>query len=163
MNGQADISVNLEPPRAWISEQTLFEIQVHLHNCFPYEGCGLLFGTQNGVDLVVNHFEPGHNVSAKPEHHFSLDPAFWVKHVYSGNLLGIVHSHPAAPPIPSHEDIRQLQQFGTLFRLYCIASTSRDAERKKDSNMSAYTVHLEPDGQYGLQQAALLRMTQENI
>lgn len=151
----------------WISEEALLDMVSHLYACVPREGCGLLFGTKTAGkygEYIVRRFEPCANRASEPLRRFVLDPAAWVRHALSPELLGIVHSHPSAPPYPSQEDIKQLQHFGALIPLYWIVSTSGDGRKpKKDSNIAAYAVQLESTGLYRLQLQQWLRVAQENV
>lgn len=106
------------------------EVRIHLtlDTCsrWPEEACGLLLGAPslNQSLMVISQYLPIRNVSDDPEHHFLLEPVEWVRHCQREDFLGIYHSHPTAPPIPSAVDLQQLQTYGAMIRLYIIGSCS---------------------------------------
>ncbi len=74
----------------------------------PREACGLLAGTETEIKMAL----PLRNISSSPDQHFQLDPAEQLKALKAidkANLqwIGVYHSHPISPPIPSETDIRQ--------------------------------------------------------
>ncbi|WP_223069618.1 M67 family metallopeptidase [Paenibacillus caui] len=140
-------------PSILASEITIQEIEKHMALCHPQEGCGILFGGMGQSGWRIDGFEPCRNMSREPGRSFQLDPAVWIKHSFSPRLLGIVHSHPVSAAAPSPEDMKQLQSFGAMIRVYVIVSS-----QKNSSNLSAYTVELVEQGVYALRKCALLRM-----
>ncbi|GIP56822.1 M67 family metallopeptidase [Paenibacillus sp. FSL W8-0186] len=89
---------------------------------YPHEACGILLGEIAAGAVVIDGYVPVTNASAQPDRHFSLDPQEWVKHSYHPKLLGLFHSHPTAPPVPSAADLRELPLFASLLKLYVIGS-----------------------------------------
>ncbi|GAA0133855.1 hypothetical protein YSY43_06950 [Paenibacillus sp. YSY-4.3] len=89
---------------------------------FPHEACGVLLGEMTAEAAVIASYVPLTNASAQPDRHFSLEPQEWVKYCYHPQLLGLFHSHPSAPPIPSATDLQQLPLFASLLKLYVIGS-----------------------------------------
>jgi [CysO sulfur-carrier protein]-S-L-cysteine hydrolase len=74
----------------------------------PNECCGLLLGKRNGG--VVNEVIILPNVAQQPTTHFEIEPLALLKtfqRMERENLvwLGVFHSHPRTPPIPSSADI----------------------------------------------------------
>lgn len=73
----------------------------HLH-----EACGLLFGSEAGIDSL----QPATNVHPTPETHFEIDPQALVdahRAMRTGGprLVGYYHSHPIGEPTPSATDM----------------------------------------------------------
>lgn len=108
------------------------EVRAHLtlDTCsrWPEEACGLLFGNPslNQSRTVISQYLPLRNTAAAPRHHFLLEPVEWVRHCRRGDFLGIYHSHPTAAPVPSALDLKNLQTYGAMIRLYIIGSCFPD-------------------------------------
>jgi proteasome lid subunit RPN8/RPN11 len=75
----------------------------------PHEACGLLFGGRVRGGPAIISASVAKNVAAEPWHRFEVDPA----HLFASQrearesgvpILGVWHSHPDGPPIPSKED-----------------------------------------------------------
>lgn len=85
---------------------------------FPDECCGFMFGTEDADDsrvirdiLVVNNSKEGDKTRR-----FEISPLDYLKaeqYAIDNNfsLLGIYHSHPKHPAIPSETDRRSAQPF----------------------------------------------------
>ena len=85
---------------------------------FPDECCGFMFGTEDGEGdriirdiLVVNNSKEGDKTRR-----FEISPLDYLKaeqYAIDNNfsLLGIYHSHPKHPAIPSETDRRSAQPF----------------------------------------------------
>ncbi|MEK8126330.1 M67 family metallopeptidase [Paenibacillus filicis] len=98
-------------------EITAVALQFVLDHCrrvWPEEGCGFLFGREDGIRRISS-FIPIDNVAAEPTRSFTMHPQQMIGALYGRGestdrdklkLLGIVHSHPLAPPIPSAHDLR---------------------------------------------------------
>jgi proteasome lid subunit RPN8/RPN11 len=76
----------------------------------PNEACGFLFGTADSSSIQIEAFEPVPNNAVNPCDHFSMDPMRMIQLLlrspYQGlQVVGILHSHPCAAAIPSHEDL----------------------------------------------------------
>ncbi len=77
----------------------------------PRESCGILTGRSQEGLIYVEGFQCMRNAAAEPETGFAFDPAEWVETVYryargatEPCLVGLFHSHPTAPAIPSAAD-----------------------------------------------------------
>ena len=82
-------------------------MRTHLESCLPFEGCGLLAGTGRRVCEVIPVANGTHS-----EVRFRMDPIeqlhalAWIDS-HDLVLLGIFHSHPAGPQVPSPTDIAE--------------------------------------------------------
>ncbi|MDF2939037.1 MAG: family peptidase [Paenibacillaceae bacterium] len=82
----------------------------------PRECCGILTGQAGQGAIYVEGFQLLRNTAATPETAFAFDPAQWVETVYryaraAGTgpaLVGLFHSHPQAPAVPSAADMESL-------------------------------------------------------
>jgi len=76
----------------------------------PQEACGLLLGSVTAETVHVTDFLPVPNRSDKPAERFDMDPAVLVPIATKASsaaysIVGVLHSHPSAPPVPSSEDL----------------------------------------------------------
>ena len=86
------------------------KILAHAKSCVPEEACGLIAGTKEGEDKVVEKVYLLTNIDHSNEH-FTLDPKEQlsaIKDMRANGLkpLGNWHSHPSSPSSPSQEDIK---------------------------------------------------------
>lgn len=81
----------------------------------PEEACGALIGRTEAVTgeitkCVIYGFVPLTNAAPEDrEHRFTLDPGQWINTLFTAQrhhrqVVGLLHSHPSTPPIPSLED-----------------------------------------------------------
>jgi proteasome lid subunit RPN8/RPN11 len=87
-----------------------------LHECIqkkPNEACGFVWGSAHSSFIQVEAFKPVPNCAVNPSVQFSMDPAFMIPLLMSRSengldIVGILHSHPTTPAIPSQEDLLSL-------------------------------------------------------
>ncbi|MED4957336.1 M67 family metallopeptidase [Paenibacillus sp. FSL R5-0527] len=131
----------------------------HGRNCFPEEGCGLLFGTNaESPFTVITGYLPVANTSPAPLHRFELAPDEWVRSCFDPSLVGIFHTHPTSRPVPSPEDLKQLQHFAAQVQLYLIGSPAGNDKPPGEPDgwsLNAYSIVREADGRYALQRASV--------
>lgn len=90
-----------------LSSEHLEEMQRHVEDCFPEEGCGILGGFADRVAWVIPITNILHSSTR-----FQMDPreqidAFFKIEDAGGKLIGIFHSHPNGPQFPSESDVRE--------------------------------------------------------
>lgn len=84
---------------------------------YPYECCGFLFGNEADSIRVINSILPASNSSKENQRRrFFISPHDYLaaeNYADSNNLtlLGIFHSHPDHPPVPSETDREAAQPF----------------------------------------------------
>jgi proteasome lid subunit RPN8/RPN11 len=93
-----------------IQKEDVARMIAHAKSELPNEACGLIAGTIDGEDKVIQKVYLLTNVDHSNEH-FSLDPKEQldaIKDMRSNGLkpLGNWHSHPESPSRPSQEDKR---------------------------------------------------------
>ena len=86
------------------------KILAHAKENLPEEACGLIAGTKDGDNKIIEKVYLLENVDHTNEH-FSMNPKDQlaaVKDMRTNHLvpLGNWHSHPESPSRPSQEDIR---------------------------------------------------------
>jgi proteasome lid subunit RPN8/RPN11 len=95
-------SINLS-----LSSEQIEEMQRHVGDCYPQEGCGILGGFADRVAWVIPITNMLHSTTR-----FQMDPreqieAFFKIEDAGGKLIGIFHSHPNGPEFPSKSDVRE--------------------------------------------------------
>ena len=93
--------------RLKLTSRQLEIMRVHVDSSLPLEACGLLTGAGDTVQEVL----PVRNGASSPVR-FRMDPveqlrAFSWMESRGLDLLGIFHSHPAGPEVPSPTDIAE--------------------------------------------------------
>ena len=94
----------------YIKKEDYEEIIAYAKAGLPNEACGLLGGTVDGKDRIIEKVYYLTNIDASREH-FSMDPKEQfeaVKDMRANglSLIGNFHSHPESPSRPSEEDKR---------------------------------------------------------
>lgn len=112
----------------------------------PHEACGLLFGTFDGRTGIIERYLSVTNLSEAPLHAFELDPAVWVRSCFDRQLIGLYHTHPGSPPLPSPEDLRQLPNFAAQIRLYLIGGRPSPTNDKPPGRPGGFSIQA-----YGIQ------------
>ena len=93
-----------------------------IHFCkegFPSEVCGILIGKHNldnetdTTIRMITEFHPLVNLATDTHRKFLIDPEEWTNSWYTcqqqGNsIIGLFHSHPHTPAIPSKYDLETL-------------------------------------------------------
>jgi proteasome lid subunit RPN8/RPN11 len=100
-----------------ISAAVRGRMRAHARRFYPLEACGLLLGPSNalvGGPLRITAFVPAENVAPADSRRiaYRMDPRFLLrvqKEAGARNLavIGIFHSHPGHPPVPSRRDLQQ--------------------------------------------------------
>jgi proteasome lid subunit RPN8/RPN11 len=84
---------------------------------FPHECCGFMFGHEDGEERIVTAVQTVHNVSEEDQRRrFRIEPRDYMKAERFADgtqttLLGIYHSHPNHPAVPSETDRAAAQPF----------------------------------------------------
>ena len=84
---------------------------------YPREAVGIVLGHPLPTMATVTELVPVSNLSTEPHHAFVLDPLGWFKadalaHAQGTAMLGIVHTHPDYPAVPSEHDARNASDVG---------------------------------------------------
>ncbi|MEW6775792.1 MAG: M67 family metallopeptidase [Bdellovibrionota bacterium] len=94
-------------------------IRAHAEKSYPNEGVGLLIGKLAGDDHEVVRAVPIRNVDPKPDF-FRWDDAEYLKIDKEArkdglDIVGLFHSHPDHPAIPSKTDFLFAEPWGDTF------------------------------------------------
>lgn len=97
-------------PKINFSATALEGIRSHLHSSYPEEGCGFFFGKDGPVREVTQFLEAENVHEGERTRRFSIRPEDYLLAeqfaLENGlDLLGIYHSHPNHPAIPSGTDL----------------------------------------------------------
>ena len=96
-----------------LTGESAAQINKHLEADFPHEGCGFFFGTEEGNDRKVTVIRPVDNAKEGDQRRrFEVSPLDYIKAErfalqHDLAFLGIYHSHPNHPAIPSIHDLKQ--------------------------------------------------------
>lgn len=102
---------------------------------FPNECCGFFFGHEISGDRVVQEVMPVENSKEGDQRRrFSIDPKAYMDAekralAMDMNLLGVYHSHPSHPAIPSEHDLKQAMPWFS----YIILSVEKEEVKKTTS------------------------------
>lgn len=110
-----------------VSEEVLAEMHRHALADFPNECVGFFYGQSSGETKTVTEYGPLENSKEGDQRRrFEVNPLDYMKaerYALSNKLelLGIYHSHPLHPAIPSEHDLKQAVPFFS----YIIASVNQ--------------------------------------
>ncbi|NRF90781.1 M67 family metallopeptidase [Paenibacillus frigoriresistens] len=79
----------------------------------PEEACGFILGGQThgkNKELQASTFIPLRNIASNPWNRFEISPVEMLPYLMDSNhpVIGLFHSHPTAPPLPSEQDLQTL-------------------------------------------------------
>ena len=88
----------------------------HLKASFPYEGCGFFFGKDGETREITEAYIVDNSKDGDQRRHFEISALDYMKAeryalANSLDLLGVFHSHPNHPALPSVHDLRQAVPF----------------------------------------------------
>ncbi|MDZ4747459.1 MAG: M67 family metallopeptidase [Saprospiraceae bacterium] len=104
-----------------IHQDILTQIKTHLEASYPNEACGFLLGSQIRKKRNITHLIEVENRSTENQRRrFVMDPLDYMKAERFAakeglSLLGIYHSHPDHPAIPSVHDLEFAQPYFSYF------------------------------------------------
>ena len=100
-----------------ITQELVDKMNAHGVEVFPFECCGFIFGEDREEGRLVTEVLPANNAKQGDQRRrFEIDPLEYLKaerHALSTDttLIGIYHSHPNHPAIPSEHDLKQAVPF----------------------------------------------------
>lgn len=104
-----------------IDKNVLLSIKNHLETAYPNEACGFLLGNADAEGRTISHLVEAENQSTENQRRrFVIAPLDYMKaERYATKegltLLGIYHSHPDHPAIPSVHDLEFAQPWFSYF------------------------------------------------
>ncbi|QYR23442.1 M67 family metallopeptidase [Paenibacillus sp. sptzw28] len=108
------------PVRAEITAAAAQSLVTECRQALPLEACGVLACGEQDTDSLpgniprVSSVYPIRNIAGWPLQSFMFDPQAWIETLYRieknrQKLVGLYHSHPNAPAVPSRADYNGLQ------------------------------------------------------
>lgn len=104
--------------RLVLSSAHISQMEAHVNRCSPEEGCGLLAGIRQRVELTIpitNQLHSPVRYNMEPE---ELVRAFYDLEARGFEMLASFHSHPNGPVTPSETDIREFAYPGTYMLIW---------------------------------------------
>jgi len=104
-----------------IDTDILKSIESHLESAYPNEACGFLLGTTTQHNRSISYLIEVENQSTENQRRrFVMDPLDYLKAERFAEkegltIIGIYHSHPDHPAIPSVHDLEYAQPFFSYF------------------------------------------------
>ena len=97
-----------------ISKELLDQIYVHVEKAYPDEGAGFLIGVEGEVKQILSL--PNAREDEARHNRFLITPEDYLKAELTADrlglsLIGVFHSHPDCPNIPSEYDREWAQPF----------------------------------------------------
>ena len=91
------------------------QAEKHAEECLPKESCGLL-----AIIKGEKTYWPCKNISESGFEYFVIDPDDWAECEDTGEIIGIVHSHPYEPPQPSDNDKASCEYLALPSHIYSV-------------------------------------------
>tara|TARA_R100000353_G_scaffold28803_1_gene24033 strand:- start:1589 stop:2290 length:702 start_codon:yes stop_codon:yes gene_type:complete len=85
----------------------------HAEECMPQESCGLL-----AIIKGEKTYWPCKNIAETGFEYFVIDPDDWAECEDTGEIIGVVHSHPNDPATPSDNDKASCDYLGLEWFIY---------------------------------------------
>ncbi len=128
----------------------------------PREACGLLAGKGAIISLAL----PVANAAAEPERAFVLEPTGQLRRFkqideLGLDCLGVYHSHPTTPPIPSQADLSGAGDAALLQLIVSLATPQPRLKLWRLDGASALPLELEFAGAPSAEDAAELTRNQQ--
>lgn len=112
----ADVGTETTFKQLTVSKQSLDIMRSHSMEEYPNECCGFLFGIDDNVRCILEAKPMVNSVTENQRRRFEISPRdYLAAEQYAAEntltLIGVYHSHPDHPPIPSIHDFRQAVPF----------------------------------------------------
>jgi proteasome lid subunit RPN8/RPN11 len=122
-----------------ISRSVADDLLAHARSELPNEACGLLSGSMS--ESRATRYHPARNVERSPLR-YNVHPDDLVRIVFSieearEDFVGIFHSHPTTPAVPSPMDRRTAEYPGVFYVLATLANVRPTAA----SAVRAWRIH----------------------
>ncbi|HWR65503.1 MAG TPA: M67 family metallopeptidase [Bellilinea sp.] len=101
-----------------LSQEHISIMQRHVASCIPEEGCGLLAGVENQVQLAIPVTNQDHSTVRYNMEPGELLRAFYDIDARGLEMLASFHSHPNGPDVPSITDIAEFYYPGTVMLIW---------------------------------------------
>jgi proteasome lid subunit RPN8/RPN11 len=138
--GEPGVDASLQPIS--LAQQALAIIEKHGLEDYPYECCGFLYGSETEIRFIQEAKPVLNKVSENRRRRFEISPLDYLaaeRHAVEKkfNLLGIYHSHPDHPAVPSIHDFRQAVPYFSYI-IVSISNGRAEAVRSWQLNDDGY-------------------------
>lgn len=129
-----------------VTDALMEEMKQHALETYPLECCGFVFGDDHKNGRVIKKvFATRNSKEGDQRRRFEVDPRDYLNAERyaldnSTTLLGIYHSHPDHPAVPSKHDLKQAVPFFS----YLILATEKE-EVKKITSWQLYHQRFEEE------------------
>ena len=89
------------------------DAEKHAIECLPDESCGLL-----ALIKGEQRYWPCKNLSVENFEYFVIDPDDWAECEDTGEIIGLIHSHPTGSIHPSETDLASCEFIGLKWHIY---------------------------------------------
>ena len=110
-----------------LSREHRAQLRAEAESAWPEECCGLIVGRKGPDGTEISSLVPTANVAGADRHeHFEVDPAAHLRlqRKLRGTeeaVIGVYHSHPAGPAVPSAHDLARAIEPGWLWIIVGLA------------------------------------------
>ena len=116
-----------------LSKESKEGMQKHAEATYPYECCGFFYGSNGDVREIGEIKEVTNSKEGDQRRRFEVSPLDYMgaeKYALESRqeLLGIYHSHPDHPAIPSEHDLKQAVPFFSYIILAVKQGTLEDTK-----------------------------------
>ena len=116
-----------------LSKESQEGMQKHAEATYPYECCGFFYGSNGDVREIGEIKEVTNSKEGDQRRRFEVSPLDYMgaeKYALESGqeLLGIYHSHPDHPAIPSEHDLKQAVPFFSYIILAVKQGTLEDTK-----------------------------------
>lgn len=105
-----------------LSARTKKKIEEHGQRAYPNECCGFLFGREENDRVIMKSIEVENTHEEDQRRRFKISPSDYLNaekfaDEHDLDFLGIYHSHPDHPSLPSEHDRKQAMPYFSYFIL----------------------------------------------
>lgn len=128
-----------------ISAAAAADMRSHGQDAYPDECCGALLGSAGCIQRVSRL----QNIAPDRRHRYEINPSDWLAIERTGAAIGVYHTHPDAPAIPSDFDLERSWPGYLYIILQVVRGTPGDlrAWRIDDSHgasrFAEFTIHID--------------------
>ncbi len=114
-----------------IDEVALLQMKRHAQQTYPYECCGFMFGKDGNPRRITAVTEVVNSKEGDQRRRFEIKPTDYMKAEKYAldnelDLLGVYHSHPDHPALPSETDLKMAVPFFSYVIIAVTSETIKD-------------------------------------
>lgn len=114
-----------------IDAAALLQMKAHAKQTYPYECCGFMFGKDGSPRRITSVTEVVNSKEGDQRRRFEIKPTDYMKAEKYAldndlDLLGVYHSHPDHPALPSETDLKMAVPFFSYVIIAVTSETIKD-------------------------------------